>query len=145
MVHSKEYDEAILEHQWTYKSSSESRNPTSLNTRNIRNQEIPSFSPATFMEYLVRFVVVDDQVSLDDLALFQTLTGLQSIRVVECPEFRQLCMVLCGTLVDADIPRRDKMREAIINQWRGSFEQLKSELSVRMKFCRFALLTSLRS
>ncbi|KAF8487912.1 hypothetical protein F5888DRAFT_1624026 [Russula emetica] len=38
-------------------------------------------------------------------------------------------MVLCKTLVDADIPRRDKMREAVISEWRNSFERLKSDLS----------------
>ncbi|KAF8495522.1 hypothetical protein F5888DRAFT_1595196, partial [Russula emetica] len=30
---------------------------------------------------------------------------------------------------DADIPRRDKMREAVISEWRNSFERLKSDLS----------------
>jgi hypothetical protein len=57
------------------------------------------------------------------------LTSPQSIRVVECPEFRKLCMVLCRALVDADIPRRDKMREAVISQWRDKFRELKSDLS----------------
>jgi hypothetical protein len=41
-------------------------------------------------------------------------------------------MVLCQTLVDADIPRWDKMREAVINKWRVSFEKLKSDLSVHI-------------
>jgi hypothetical protein len=40
-------------------------------------------------------------------------------------------MVLRGTLVEADIPHRDKMREAVINQWKTSFEALKLDLSVR--------------
>jgi hypothetical protein len=39
-------------------------------------------------------------------------------------------MVLRENLVDADIPRRDKMREAIISRWQKWFEQLKLELSV---------------
>ncbi|KAI0286321.1 hypothetical protein BC826DRAFT_1121221 [Russula brevipes] len=38
-------------------------------------------------------------------------------------------MVLCRTLIDANIPRHNKIREAIIAQWRVSFEQLKSDLS----------------
>jgi hypothetical protein len=135
-----------LEHQWPYKSSTKSHNLTTLNTCSIRNEGIPSFSSVMFLEYLVRFVVVDNQVSLDDLALFQMLTGLQSICVVECPEFRQLCMVLCGTLVDTDIPCHDKMRETVINQWQGSFKGLKSDLSVHMNFVfPSALLTSLWS
>ena len=39
-------------------------------------------------------------------------------------------MVLRETLVDANIPRRDKIREVVISQWRNSFEQLKLDLSV---------------
>jgi len=39
-------------------------------------------------------------------------------------------MVLCESLADTDIPRRDRMREAVISQWRDSFEQLISDLSV---------------
>jgi hypothetical protein len=39
-------------------------------------------------------------------------------------------MVLRETLVEADIPRRDKMREAVITHWRTSFEGLKLELAV---------------
>ena len=54
----------------------------------------------------------------------------KSIRVIECPEFRQLCMVLRESLDDADIPHRDKMKEAIISHWRTSFEALKADLSV---------------
>jgi len=39
-------------------------------------------------------------------------------------------MVLRESLVDADIPRRDKMREVIIDYWQKSFKDLKLDLSV---------------
>ena len=39
-------------------------------------------------------------------------------------------MILRESLVDADIPRRDKMREAIIDAWQKSFTELKLDLSV---------------
>jgi hypothetical protein len=39
-------------------------------------------------------------------------------------------MVLCDTLIDADISRHDKMREVIIGQWQDSFGKLKLDLSV---------------
>jgi hypothetical protein len=39
-------------------------------------------------------------------------------------------MVLRETLVDADIPKRDKMGEVIMSHWRASFENLKEDLSV---------------
>jgi hypothetical protein len=143
-VHAEEYDKAVVQHKWAYKLSTESRDASTQNPRNQRGQEVPSFSPAAFLEHLVRFVVADDQVSPDDLVFFHSLTNLQSIHVVECPEFRQLCMVLCETLVDADIPGRDKMREAIISQWRDSFGQLKLDLSVGIRILSFRFINRLR-
>jgi hypothetical protein len=50
-------------------------------------------------------------------------------------------MVLCRTLVDADIPHCDKMREAIINHWKKSFEELKMELSISLHFLSLLYLT----
>jgi hypothetical protein len=43
-------------------------------------------------------------------------------------------MILRESLVDTDIPRRDKMREAVISHWQDSFEVLKLDLSVYMDF-----------
>ena len=76
---------------------------------------------------------------------FHTLTDLQSIHVVECPEFRRLCMVLCETLIDTDIPHRNKMREAIISQWWDSFGRLKLDLSVGIHILSFHFIYHLQS
>ncbi|KAH9072196.1 hypothetical protein EDB83DRAFT_2516972 [Lactarius deliciosus] len=73
--------------------------------------EDPSGHQNTY--HLVRFIVANDQL----------------IHVIECPEFRQLCMVLHETLVNANIPGCDKMREAVITRWQMSFEKLKHKLS----------------
>jgi hypothetical protein len=73
-MHADEYDKAILEHKWAYRLSSETCNATTHNACNQR--ELPSFSPAAFLEHLVRFVVADDQVSPDDPAFFHALTSL---------------------------------------------------------------------
>lgn len=56
----------------------------------------------------------------------------KSIRVVECPEFRDLCMLLRESLTDKDIPRRDKLREGIIKQFEKQFACLKVDLSVSL-------------
>jgi hypothetical protein len=86
------------------------------------------------MEHLVRFIVADDQVR-PLVFCSSTLSHIsKSVRVVECPEFRQLCMLLRESLEEADIPRRDKMREIIVSHWRKSFEGLKLELSVSRIF-----------
>ena len=55
---------------------------------------------------------------------------LQAIRIVECPEFRDLCMLLRESLTDKDIPHRDKLREAIFQEFHKAFGNLKTELSV---------------
>jgi hypothetical protein len=82
------------------------------------------------MEYLVSFIVIDDQVDSKNLVFFLALTDLQSIHIIKCPEFQQLCMVLHETLTMAEIPGHFKMREAIISCWKASFKKLKVELSV---------------
>src|SRR5258708_30783068 len=122
-VHAEEYNKAVVQHKWAYKLSTESRNVSTQIAHNQCGREVPLFSPVVFLEHLARFVVANDQVSPDGLMFFHTLTNLQSICVVECPEFRQLCMVLRKTLVDIDIPCFDNMREAIISQLRDSFFQ----------------------
>jgi len=144
-VHTEEYDKAVVQHKWAYKLSTESRNVSTQIACNQCSWEVPLFSPAVFLEHLTCFVVADDQVSPDGLVFFHTLTNLQSIRVVECPEFWQLCMVLRKTLVDIDIPCCDKMREAIISQWQDSFGQLKLDLSVGRCIFSFCCINCLRS
>jgi hypothetical protein len=42
-------------------------------------------------------------------------------------------MLLRESLADKDIPRRDKVREAILDQFEKQFKALKTELSVRDK------------
>lgn len=69
-IHPTEYDEAVLKYKWPFKLSTEARDESTHNPRNIRDGDIPSFSPAAFLEHLVRFVVADDQVSSDDLMFF---------------------------------------------------------------------------
>src|SRR5260370_17094756 len=144
-VHGEEYDKAVVPHKWAYKVSTESHNVSTQIAHNQCGWEVLLFSPVVFLEHLARFVVADDQVSPDGLVFFHTLTNLQLIRVVECPEFRQLCMVLCETLIDIDIPCHDKMREVIISQWWDSFGQLKLDLSVGRHIFSFHCINCLRS
>lgn len=44
--------------------------------RKVPNPEVPTFSPQAFLEYLVRFIVADDQVRLKDFMFFYKLTHL---------------------------------------------------------------------
>lgn len=51
--------------------------------------------------------------------------------MVECPEFRQLLLLLREQLQDKDIPHRTKIRESIIKSWEAYFKVLKAELAVQ--------------
>ena len=128
------YDQTVQENNWQCKLSTQAKNSSSRkNTSNMHDQSLPQFSREVFLDYLVSFIVADDQVSQNNLMFFLTLTCFQSIRVVECLEFRKLCMVLRETLLDSDIPHCDKTREAIIYRWKKSFEALKGELIVSLR------------
>jgi hypothetical protein len=71
-VHGKEYDEAISRYNWPYLLSTQTRDASTQNDRNQRDPDVPSFSPAVFLEHLVRFIVADDQVSPNGLVFFHT-------------------------------------------------------------------------
>jgi hypothetical protein len=51
---------------------------------------------------------------------------------MECPEFRNLLLILQPELTDKDIPHRTKLRESIIKTWESWFQVLKKDLSVRL-------------
>ena len=74
--HPTEYDTAIVDNKWDYKLSTHSDDAAHNNTRNVTDPQVPPFSPQAFLEYLVRFVVADDQVRLNDFMFFYTLTLL---------------------------------------------------------------------
>lgn len=143
--HSEAYDKAILHNKWKYRLSTDSSHSSTRNPPDQQRRGVPSFSEEAFLEHLVHFIVADDQASPDDLVFFHPLTNLQSIRVVECPEFRRFCMVLCGTLLDVDIPHRDKMRETVISRWRDSFGQLKLDLSASIRSLSFCFINHIWS
>lgn len=134
--HSENYDEVLLKKKWKHlRLSTDVKNTSSRKASNGRDRSLPQFSSTAFLDYLVSWIVADDQVSPNRPRFFPALMHLQSIRVVECPEFRQLCMVLRESLTDDDIPHRKRTREAIISQWKMSFEELRADLSVSTVYC----------
>ncbi|EDQ98471.1 uncharacterized protein LACBIDRAFT_335933 [Laccaria bicolor S238N-H82] len=78
-----------------------------------RGTQRSPFSQNAFLQYLLNFIVANDQ----------------SIYVVECPEFRQLLLLLREDLEDKDIPHRTMMRKLIIKAWEAYFKVLKQELA----------------
>jgi hypothetical protein len=127
--HTVIYDKTIIEKNWHYPLSTEV--PGAKTTiGELRKHALPRFTIEVFIEYLVRFIVADDQVSNYFLLLTHVLILSQSIRVVDCPEFRDLCMLLRESLQDSDIPHRDRVRQGIIDDWHKWFKGLQQELKV---------------
>jgi len=56
-VHAELYDKTCEENKWTYKPK-----VTVAVVGANRKSELPAFSPETFLNYLVHFIMTDDQV-----------------------------------------------------------------------------------
>lgn len=60
--HSDAYDKAIVENSWNYRFSSDVKSGKT-NTVEARKHSLPPFTQKSFIDYIIRFVVADDQVS----------------------------------------------------------------------------------
>lgn len=65
------YDKTVREKNWPYRLSSE-KPGTKTTVGELRKRALPRFTLESFIEYLVRFIVADDQVS-DSLSLTHVL------------------------------------------------------------------------
>ena len=136
--HPATYDKAIVDNGWNYRFSSDVKSGKS-NAIEPQTRSLPPFTQSSFIDHIIHFVVADDQVSDAfsesvmrslSLSLTHVLITTQSIHLVECPEFRDLCMFLRPSLQDKEIPHRDRLREGIIEQWHQWFDGLRRELAV---------------
>ena len=71
--HAAIYDKTVQEKNWPYHLSTDKRG-TKTTVGQLRKRALPRFSLETFREYLVRFIVADDQVSYLFLSLIHVLT-----------------------------------------------------------------------
>ena len=60
LQHAAIYDEAVLKNKWPYRLSTE--DPLKATLGQLRKSALPPFSSRSFIDYLVCFVVADDQV-----------------------------------------------------------------------------------
>jgi len=60
--HAATYDNTIVENCWNYPLSSDVKSGKS-NTIEARKHSLPPFTQASFIDYIIHFVVADDQVS----------------------------------------------------------------------------------
>ena len=61
---------------------------------------------------------------------------MQSIRVMECPEFRDLLLYACLYINDSELAKRDKIRNLIVDASMDYLE--KKELGVGSNFFKAA-------
>ena len=128
--HEAEYTETMIEKGWKPPSLRASQLASSTGSTGATGKlPAPQYSVEAFIEKLVKFVVVDDQVKVSHLKLYNKLikSPYQAINVIECPEFRDLLSILHP---DLEIPGRTKLRTCIITAWRDWFDLLKEELAV---------------
>ena len=67
----------IEDNKWDYKPSTMT-NDASPHGSNAITRSVPPFSEDAFLEYLVRFIVADDQVRFTNLVFLHALTHLSS-------------------------------------------------------------------
>jgi hypothetical protein len=116
-----------------------------VSTKSVASQGRPreEFDVEKFHQRLVHFIVADDQVSLfyaPNCVSFLTALLPQAINVIECPEFRDLLLLLRSDLQDTMIPRRTKVRQMVLEAWNHSFVDLKRDLAVSLIVIFFRLL-----
>ena len=63
---------------------------------------------------------------------------MQSIRVVECPEFWDLLLYACPYINDSELAKWDKIRNLIVDASMDYLEVLKKELGVGSNFFKAA-------
>jgi len=91
------------------------------------------FDVQRFHRCLLNFIVADDQVR--HLLSFLYLpcscflvSNCKSLNIVECPEFRQLLLLLQPDLKKS-IPHRTKIHTLLLQAWREYFQELRRDLA----------------
>ena len=53
-----------MKNGWGYRLSTQTTTSAHMNKHKMQNEELPPFTPKPFLEYLVHFVIANDQVGL---------------------------------------------------------------------------------
>jgi hypothetical protein len=134
--HRDEYLEVCEKNNWPMMLPKERLARAALAESNLNpvvERPRPAFNRESFLAALMRFIVTDDQVSTLPLVnhTWLIIFDFESINIIECPEFRDLLLLLREELKDTDIPHRRKIHDVIINASVEYFEYLKKDLKVR--------------
>lgn len=128
MKHHASYLEAAKKHRWKLTKSLDVQE-TPARQGGLAEHQVPEYSHDVFVQYLIHFIVTDDQVSaaLPDLQLSLSIPT-QSLRVVDCPRFHDICWLLRPNL--ESIPHCDTIHEWVTVEWAKAFMELHAELAV---------------
>jgi len=88
------------------------------------------YSPEAFVDALVEFIVVDDQVSVLLLLGSNIDILLQSINIIESPYLHAIFLMLREKLENSDIPGRSTICARIHEMLDGHLEHLEGEMQV---------------
>ena len=125
--HLAAYTDAAKKHNWTLSRSLDGQDKPTQG--GLPHCQLPEYSNDVFIQYLIRFIVADDQVSpaLPDFYLNLSFPT-QSLHVVNCPEFCDICWLLWPNL--EHLPHCDSIRECVTVEWGKAFMELHDELMV---------------
>lgn len=129
--HRAEYDRLCAQNGWKNYLAEADIQKAAKAKEVIQVAKRESFTMDGLLNRLVRFIVADDQVSnYVSLRNFLLTFNHQSIRVVECIEFRELLLFACQEISDSDLPKRDKIHNMIVDASVDYFEVLKKQMGV---------------
>jgi hypothetical protein len=141
--HLEEYERLAKEHGWKIMLPglvSQARSAATATVSALPDGQPDKFDERTFHEYLLNFIIADDQVYIFLLFASELLSSnmnhsmFQALNIIECPEFRALLLLLRSDLKESMVLHRTKLRELIIEAWRRYFSILKKDLEVRQAF-----------
>jgi hypothetical protein len=91
--------------------------------------QLPEYSYDVFVQYLVCFIITDDQVNAAPPDLHLSLSiPTQSLHVVNCPKFCDICWLLQPNL--ENVPHCNSICEQVTVEWAKAFTELCAELAV---------------
>ena len=114
---------------WISKLPSQARLQRIDDVATLQGRQPDKFSEAAFHRCLLNFIItVRSSPSCSHVSYSLILISiLKSLNVVECPEFRDLLLLLQN---DLEIPHRTQLRELVIQAWGQYFQDLCEELVV---------------
>ena len=117
-----------MKHRWKLTKSLDVQETPAMQG-SLAEHQLPEYSHDMFVQYLVCFIVTDDQViaALPDLHLSLSIPT-QSFHVVDCPKFHDICWLLQSNL--ENIPCCDTICEWVTIEWAKAFMELHAELTV---------------